>query len=153
MNCAQNNSMRSVKRDVFMVNDILINKAASIERCINRVREEYTNAGAGFAKDYSRQDAAILNIERACEAALDMGQHIIRTKQLGISQSARDVFTLLAQANLIDDTLADTMKRMVGFRNIAVHDYQALLLPIVENIISNHLDDFIHFSKQLLQQK
>ena len=136
-----------------MANDILINKAASIERCVNRVREEYAKAGIGFATDYSRQDAAILNIQRACEAALDMGQHIIRTKQLGISQSARDVFTLLAQANLIDNVLADTMKRMIGFRNIAVHDYQALLLPIVENIIAHHLDDFIKFSTQLLQQK
>lgn len=153
MNCAQNNLTKSARPDVFMVNDILINKAASIERCINRVREEYTKAGADFAKDYSRQDAAILNIQRACEAALDMGQHIIRTKQLGVTQSARDVFTLLAQANIIDNTLAETMKRMVGFRNIAVHDYQALLLPIVENIIANHLDDFVHFSKQLLQLK
>jgi len=136
-----------------MTNDILINKAASIERCINRVREERTKAGANFANDYSRQDAAILNIQRACEAALDMGQHIVHTKQLGVSQSARDVFTLLAQASLIDNNLAEIMKRMVGFRNIAVHDYQALLLPIVENIITNHLDDFVSFSKQLLQHK
>jgi uncharacterized protein YutE (UPF0331/DUF86 family) len=136
-----------------MVNDILINKAASIERCIKRVREEHTQAGANFATDYSRQDAAILNIQRACEAALDMGQHIVRTQQLGVSQSARDVFTLLAHANLIDAALAETMKRMIGFRNIAVHDYQTLLLPIVESIISNHLDDFVNFSKQMLQQK
>lgn len=74
-----------------MANDILINKAATIERCINRVREEHAKAGANFASDYSRQDAAILNIQRACQAALDMGQHIVRTKQLGVSQSARDV--------------------------------------------------------------
>jgi uncharacterized protein YutE (UPF0331/DUF86 family) len=145
--------MKSEKPDVFMINDILINKAASIERCIKRVREEYTKAGADFATDYSRQDAAILNIQRACEAALDMGQHIIRTQQLGVTQSARDVFTLLAKANLIEANLAEAMKRMIGFRNIAVHDYQALLIPIVENIITSHLDDFIAFSKQLLQQK
>jgi uncharacterized protein YutE (UPF0331/DUF86 family) len=145
--------MKSARPEEFMANDILINKAATIERCINRVREERTKAGADFANDYSRQDAAILNIQRACQAALDMGQHIVRTKQLGVSQSARDVFSLLAQASLIDNNLAVSMKRMVGFRNIAVHDYQALLLPIVENIITNHLDDFVNFSKQLLQHK
>ena len=44
----------------------------------------------------TRQDAAILNIQRACEAALDMGQHLIRRERLGIPQSARDVFALLA---------------------------------------------------------
>lgn len=145
--------MKSARPEEFMTNDILINKAATIERCINRVREERTKAGVNFSNDYSRQDAAILNIQRACQAALDMGQHIVRTKQLGVSQSARDVFTLLAQANLIDNNLAENMKRMIGFRNIAVHDYQALLLPIVENIITNHLDDFVQFSKRLLQHK
>lgn len=133
-----------------MVNDVLINKAASIERCIKRVREEYAKAGPNFANDYSRQDAAILNIQRACEAALDMGQHIIRQERLGIPQSARDVFTLLAQASWIDADLADVMKRMIGFRNIAVHDYQTLLLPIVEKIITIHLNDFLQFSSCVL---
>lgn len=54
----------------YMVDDVLINKAATIERCIKRVREEYAKAGSNFATDYSRQDTAILNIQRACEAAL-----------------------------------------------------------------------------------
>jgi uncharacterized protein YutE (UPF0331/DUF86 family) len=145
--------MKFGKKVQYMVNDVLINKAATIERCIKRVREEYAKAGSNFATDYSRQDAAILNIQRACEAALDVGQHLIRAKRLGVPQSSRDVFTLLAQANWIDTNIAENMKRMVGFRNIAVHDYQALLLPIVENIIANHLDDFVNFSKQLLQHK
>jgi uncharacterized protein YutE (UPF0331/DUF86 family) len=93
--------MKFVRLDVFMVNDILINKASSIERCVNRVREEYTKAGANFATDFSRQDAAILNIQRACEAALDMGQHIVRSQKLGVPQSARDVFTLLSKPVLL----------------------------------------------------
>ena len=134
-----------------MTSDVLINKAASIERCIKRVREEYTLAGNNFANDFTRQDAAILNVQRACEAALDMGQHTIRTQRLGVTQSARDVFTLLAQAKKIDPQLADTMKHMIGFRNIAVHDYQALILPIIESIIQKHLDDFTRYSQQLLK--
>ena len=61
-----------------MADDVLLNKAATIERCVARVREEYAAAGAHFATDFTRQDAAVLNIQRACEAALDMGQHLIR---------------------------------------------------------------------------
>jgi uncharacterized protein YutE (UPF0331/DUF86 family) len=136
-----------------MVDDVLLNKAATIERCVARVREEYTKAGDEFANDFSRQDAAILNIQRACEAALDMGQHIIRKERLGIPQSARDVFMLLAQATWIDAKLAESLKRMIGFCNIAVHDYQALVLPIVEKIITEHLDDFLQFSKMVLKKK
>lgn len=95
-------------------------------------------------------DAAILNIQRACEAALDMGQHLIRREKLGVPQSARDVFTLLAQGNWMDAALADGLKRMVGFRNIAVHDYQALQLPITVAIIQKHLDEFLQFSQGVL---
>ncbi|MFZ2884012.1 type VII toxin-antitoxin system HepT family RNase toxin [Nitrosomonas europaea] len=133
-----------------MADDVLINKAATIERCVARAREEYAANPESFATDYTRQDAAILNIQRACEAALDMGQHLIRREKLGIPQSTRDVFSLLAHGGWINIELADSLKRMVGFRNIAVHDYIALQLPITVRIIENHLDEFLQYSQTLL---
>ncbi len=133
-----------------MADDVLINKAATIERCVARVREEYVKDPATFPVDFTRQDAAILNIQRACEAALDMGQHVIRREKLGVPQSARDVFLLLAQGGWINVELADKLRRMVGFRNIAVHDYQALQLPILISIIETHLDEFLEYSHALL---
>ena len=39
---------------------------------------------------------------------------------------------------------------MVGFRNIALHDYQALQVPITVSIIEKHLDDFLTYSQTLL---
>lgn len=133
-----------------MADDVLINKAATIERCVRRVREEYAYNPAAFETDYTRQDAAILNIQRACEAALDMGQHLVRREKLGVPQSARDVFALLAQGNWISAELAVSLKHMVGFRNIAVHDYQTLQLPITVSIITSHLDEFLQYSQALL---
>ncbi len=133
-----------------MADDVLINKAASIERCVARAREEYGSDPAGFAISFTRQDAAILNIQRACEAALDMGQHVIRRERLGVPQSARDVFALLVAGGWIETPLAEGLKRMVGFRNIAVHQYQSLQLPITVNIIEQHLDEFLEYSKALL---
>jgi uncharacterized protein YutE (UPF0331/DUF86 family) len=133
-----------------MVDDVLINKSATIERCVARAREEYDRGPATFATDFTRQDAAILNIQRACEAALDMGQHLIRREKLGVPQSARDVFALLARGGWIDEALADSLKRMVGFRNIAVHDYQALQLPITVSIITSHLGEFLQYSQAVL---
>lgn len=134
-----------------MVDDVLLNKAASIERCVKRAQEEYIKDPASFAQDFTRQDAAILNIQRACEAALDMGQHLIRQHRLGIPQGARDVFALLADAGLIPAALSERLKKMVGFRNLAVHEYQHLQLPITENIIKHHLQDFLEYTRILLQ--
>ena len=133
-----------------MVDDVLINKAATIERCVLRAREEYFSEPATFATNFTRQDAAILNIQRACEAAIDMAQHLVRRERLGVPQSSRDVFELLARAGWLDPTLAAGLKRMVGFRNIAVHDYQALLIPIVTEVITRHLDDFLAYSRAVL---
>ena len=136
-----------------MTDNVILNKAAAIERCVARAREEYYRDPDTFAQDYSRQDAAILNIQRACEAALDMGQHLIRRERMGLPQSARDVFTLLANDGRIEAELAEALKHMVGFRNIAVHDYQSLQLPITVKIITEHLDDFLRFSQAVLLRK
>jgi uncharacterized protein YutE (UPF0331/DUF86 family) len=136
-----------------MADEIIVSKAASIERCVTRAREEYAKGADSFAADYTRQDAAILNIQRACEAALDMGQHILKRERLGVPQSARDVFTLLAAGGWIGLDLAERLRRMVGFRNIAVHNYQALLLPIVTSIINERLGDLLEFSAALLARE
>ena len=73
-----------------MADDVLLNKAATIERCIVRAREEYNADPANFATNYTHQDAAILNIQRACEAALDMGNHVIRRDRPCITQHLDD---------------------------------------------------------------
>lgn len=135
-----------------MADDVLVNKAATVERCVARAREEYEAAPDTFLTDFTRQDAAILNVQRACEAVLDMGQHLVRREKLGVPQSARDVFELLAKAHWIDAPLAEALKRMVAFRNIAVHDYQNLLLPILVSVITQHLSEFLEFTRIALKR-
>lgn len=63
------------------MDEILINKTTTIDRCIKRVKEDYQD---DFLTNYTRQDSVILNIERACQAAIDMATHIIRKEKLGI---------------------------------------------------------------------
>ena len=135
-----------------MADDVLINKSATVERCVARAREEYAHDPANFATDVARQDAAILNVQHACEAVLDMGQYIVRREGLGVPQSARDVFELMARGQWIDAALAEALKRMVAFRNIAVHDYQSLILPILINVITGHLDESLIFTRTVLQR-
>ncbi|MBV1821785.1 DUF86 domain-containing protein, partial [Bacteroidales bacterium MSK.15.36] len=108
-----------------MGNDVIYNKIAIIERCINRINEVYNNNPDNL-KDYTKQDSIILNIQRACEAAIDLAMHIVSEKKLGIPQNSRDAFEVLNSNNIIDNGLMKNLKSMVGFRNIAVHNYQAV---------------------------
>ena len=126
-----------------MADDVLLNKAAAIERSVRRAREEYDANAANLLANQTRQDAIILNLQRACESSIDAAMHIVRVRRLGIPQETREAFVLLEQANVIDAHLADRLKKMVGFRNVAVHDYQKLNLDIVRRIVVDHLDDML----------
>ncbi|UVO09713.1 DUF86 domain-containing protein [Pectobacterium polonicum] len=130
--------------------DILINKSSTIQRCLRRIREEF-DTEEGFRQNFTKQDSVILNIQRACEAAIDIANYLIRIKKLGIPQSSRDSFALLSANQIITIDLSDNLQKMVGLRNIAVHDYQALNLDIVIHVISHRLSDFEHFIKEIVR--
>jgi uncharacterized protein YutE (UPF0331/DUF86 family) len=116
------------------------------------VRQEHAGDDRNLLENQTRQDAIILNLQRACETSVDAAMHLVRVRRLGIPQETRAAFDLLLTADLIDPVLADRMKKMVGFRNVAVHEYQKLNLDIVRRIVVEHLDDFQAFATLLLRR-
>jgi uncharacterized protein YutE (UPF0331/DUF86 family) len=109
----------------------------------------YAEVGDNLSNDFTRQDSIVLNLQRACEASIDLANYVNKQKSLGIPQSSRDAFELLFKAVLLPESVAISLKKMVGLRNIAVHDYQELNLDIVRFIVENHLIDFQHFIKAI----
>ncbi len=134
-----------------MNRDLLINKTATLEHAVRRAEEEYSKNSTSFDNDQTRIDAAILNIERACEAALDIANHLIRSRKLGMPQSPQEAFELLEQASLIPSDLAEKMKEITDFCHLAIHDDQAIRPSMVISIIEKRLNDLLTFSKTLLQ--
>jgi|SRR5690625_3730934 len=133
-----------------MVNDVVLNKVSIIERCLKRIHEEYDSQPNNL-KNYTKQDSIILNIQRTCEASIDLAMHIVADRKLGVPQSSRESFDLLFENDLINKELSEKMKAMVGFRNIAVHDYQDINLAIVQRIIEAHLVDFEWFKTKVME--
>lgn len=131
----------------YMADDVLLNKAASIERCLERIAEEYSGKENELSSDYTKQDSIILNLQRACEASIDAAMHQVRLNRLGVPQQSRDAFRMLEEANLLSPELSASMQAMVGFRNVAVHNYQKLNLAIVQAILEGRLGDFRKFAK------
>ncbi len=125
-----------------MPDDVILNKAEIIERCIVRVKETYGRDPAALDSDYGIQDVITLNLERACQAAIDLGMRWIRIEALGVPKDSRDAFSLLAAAGMLSGDLSDSLKKMVGFRNIAVHDYREIDFAIVKAIIERDFPDF-----------
>ena len=132
--------------------DVVLNKIQTIERCLKRIREEYIGYEDSFEENYTKQDSVILNLERASQATIDIATHIIKTRNLGLPNSSRELFSILFDAGIISENICNQMQKMVGFRNIAVHDYQNLNLEIVVAIIENHLGDFEEFIKEIFDR-
>lgn len=103
-----------------------------------------------FREDYDQQDVIVLNIQRACQACIDMAAHVVKARRLGHPQFVRELFVMLAEEGVIPPNLSRQVQNMVGFRNVAVHDYTKINLDIVEAIVRERLADFTRFSAVLI---
>jgi uncharacterized protein YutE (UPF0331/DUF86 family) len=81
-----------------------------------------------------------------------MATYIISAEQLGTPQTLKDVFQILERNEFIPRDTSMKMQKMVGFRNIAVHDYQAIDPTILKKIISHHLIDLEQFYDAILRK-
>jgi len=133
-----------------MVTDTVLNKVETIERCLKRIKGTY-NGEADYLKDLDKQDIILLNLQRACQATIDLAAHICAVKRLGIPQDTKEVFHLLEINGLISAEISKSMQGMVGFRNVAVYDYQAINLAILQSILDKHLLDFKAFTSHVLK--
>lgn len=127
-----------------MTDDVRLNKTAVIRRSLERVREEYAGQPERL-QNWTHQDALVLNLLRACEAAIDLAMHEVARRGLGVPQTSREALGLLAQAGAIPAEVSRRMQAMVGFRNIAVHSYREIQPAILQRVLEEHLGDFEAF--------
>ncbi len=134
------------------MDDIVLNKKENIERCVKQVRTYYAlPSDVPIEEDYMKQDAIAINLQRACEQCIDLANHTIKTRKLGLPKASRESFRLLAQNGIIPDALATKLESMVGFRNILVHQYESFSIQLMIDVIENHLDDLIDFTNFILK--
>lgn len=133
------------------MSDVVLNKIQTIERCLKRIQEEYVGYEESFEKNFTKQDSVILNLERASQATIDIATHIVKVKGLGLPNTSRELFDLLLEGSVISQDVCKEMQGMVGFRNIAVHDYQNLNIEIVIAIVEKHLGDFEGFVREIFE--
>lgn len=129
--------------------DVVLAKVASVQKCLNRIRD-VTSLDPEKLDDIDKQDIFILNLQRAVQACIDLAAHIVASETLGMPETVRENFSLLNKKNIIDSSLATKMEKMTGFRNIAIHDYQALDLDILKSILANNLKDMEEFYTAIL---
>lgn len=101
-----------------MHDEIIFNKAELIKNCLRSVRDNYAQSPEGFLVDQVRQDAAVLNLQRAVQTAIDIASHIVRLKKLALPKETRDLFLSLHEEKIISEKIKNIMISMIGFRNM-----------------------------------
>ena len=124
--------------------DILLAKVAAIRRCLERIRT-VTGGDPESLVDLDRQDVFVLNLQRAVQAAIDLAVHIVSDESWGIPATLKEAFTLMAAHGVVSRDLGGHLEAMVGFRNLAVHDYQAIDPRVLQRILTERLGDLDTF--------
>jgi len=129
--------------------DVVLAKVAAIQKCLRRIKD-VTGLDPDRLDELNTQDIFVLNLQRAIQSAIDLTTHVVASEGLGISDTIRGNFLLLEQAKIITKPLSRKMQSMVGFRNIAIHDYEAIDVEILKAILRKNLKDLEQFYTTLL---
>ena len=124
--------------------DVVLAKVVAIQRCLRRIKD-VTGFDAARLDNLDVQDIFVLNLQRAIQSSIDLATHVIASEGLGIPDTVRGNFVLLENAKIISKLLSKKMQSMVGFRNIAIHEYQALDTDILKAILIKNLEDLEQF--------
>jgi uncharacterized protein YutE (UPF0331/DUF86 family) len=130
---------------------ILLTKLDSLQRCLARIVSKTPSSVEVLQKDLDLQDIIALNLERAVQVCVDIAAHILATSNDPPPATMSQSFDRLLALDVIEEETALRMRNAIGFRNISVHEYQKIDWLIVYRIITEHLEDFRDFARQVFE--
>ncbi len=130
-----------------MDREVVEQKLESLRRCLRRIEDKCPSEAQTLIEDIDLQDILALNLSRAVQICVDIGTHLIASMEVPPPDTMGQTFDTLAGAGILSETLASRLKKAVGFRNIAVHNYENINWIIVHAIARHHLVDFSEFAR------
>ena len=128
---------------------VLAEKLESLRRCVRRIEEKKPGNVDQLKQDIDLQDILVLNLTRAVQLSVDIGSHIISNADHAAPQTMGNVFTILQQIGAISASTCHRLKKAVGFRNVAIHQYEAINWEIVYAVCEHSIQDFRHFALEI----
>ncbi len=121
--------------------DVLAKRIAKIDECLMLLKGYRTLSQAQFLANSEYRYVTERLLHLAIEALTDMGNHLIADLHLGHPDYAAQVPDILAEKANLPRELADTWIKMIGLRNILVHDYLDIDPALIYKILQNNLSD------------
>lgn len=104
-----------------------------------------------FVSDPEHYGSAERFLQLAIEATIDIGNHIVADLNLGETRWSSDIPSILEEKGYISLPLRETWIKIIGFRNLLVHDYLDIERDRVYEILQEKLDDLKALEKIFAQ--
>ena len=130
---------------------LILKKLEALERCIRRIESKRPDSAELLRESLDLQDILAVNLERAVQTCVDVASHILAESSGKSPETMGECFERLAEAGIVEEPLATRMQKAVGFRNIAVHEYEEIDWDIVFAIVTRDLEDFRAFARATLR--
>ena len=129
--------------------DLILAKAGSVRRHLNRVIEKRNIDMQIFLEDIDRQESVLFNLHRAIQKCIDIAAHIVSEEGAGMPGSTNEMFYLLEENGYMGGGLTEKMVKANGFRNLIVHEYGKVELKHVFEIAHKNIDDLNEYLKAI----
>jgi uncharacterized protein YutE (UPF0331/DUF86 family) len=132
--------------------DLILAKAGSIKKHLNRVFEKRETDLRTFLKDIDRQESILFNIQMAVQNCIDIAAHIISDQGLGVPGSTNEMFYLLEENGYLDNEITENMVKAVGLRNLIVHEYSKIDLDQIFEVAQKDITDLNEYLKSIFKK-
>jgi len=126
-------------------------KLISLNRCLERIKLHTPANVEALQNDFDVQDIICLNIQRAVQISVDIAAHILAEQLHEQTPTMAETFLTLSKYGILESQLASRLAKAVGFRNIAVHEYDTLDMNILYSIITKEIGCFYEFLDTVLR--
>lgn len=135
-----------INRDVLQKR---IEKVREYLNFLNEVRENYNITEFKQSKMVYGSGERFLHL--TIEALIDIGNHIVSSEDLGVVDSYRDIPVILHKNDYIEEKDKDLFIKIIGLRNILVHDYLEIEKETIYKIINESLSDLENILKKYMK--
>lgn len=131
---------------------LVLRKLASLAEYVTQLDEYSTIGIEEYRSDWKVQRIVERTLQMMIETCADVAGHVISDGRLRTPETYADTFRVLGENGVLGPELTAVMEKMAKFRNIVVHQYEAVDAEIVILVLRRHLGDFQQFSEAVARQ-
>lgn len=131
--------------------ELVLRRVAALDGYLGQLAEARQVDVTAYANDWRAQRVLERTLHLVIEVCMDLADHVIADRALPVPGTAAEAFTVLAREGILAANLAGALARMVGFRNLLVHDYLRLDPRRVLSLATSGVTDVERFRDQVLR--